>query len=233
MVLTGPDEKELDMRTPPPAVVPVPSSEPLIQVPKKNLSKKKQVEQALAELDKLQTPKKNGAQQVVDGVAGKHKPSQNGGLRKDGQLDGRTQMPHLFRAGDKRTRELAAKGGRKGKVPKFRDVLEKKLEEHAEDFVRPFVEGMKLREDASWSPSTKVNFFINQSILAEKAFDRFEGKPVQRNRNVDKEDNDAPIEVIAGLNQDQAIAALGAIFSGVDQMGDEIEGVILGEEPDE
>ena len=218
-------DKELDLRS-----GGVPEAPP---APALSLSKEDQAQRGLDILDGLEDIKKvPKAQKEINKAAGKHRPSENGGIKKDGELDKRVhgKGQHLFRTGDPRTRQMAQKGGRAGKVPKFREILERKLEEEAENFIRPYTEAMALREDDSWSPSTKLRFFAQQTEIAEKAFDRLEGKPVQRNRNVDKDDNDLTAESIGIVNKEAAMEVLMNMFAGMDQQAEEIEGTVLSTE---
>lgn len=222
------DGREVDLRTAKaPSTEPSAASapDPIIKTPSKKLSKAKQVDKAMEALNELEHPRR-GVQTVInEAIAGQSKA-----IAAD---DKRKTMPHLFKKGDPRTRQMASKGGRAGKVPRFREVLEREMERRAEDFIRPFTEGLALREDPKWAPSTKLDFFINQSILAEKAFDRIDGKPVQKNRNVDKEDNDLTPDLLTGINKDAGIEILVGLFSGIDsgafaeESDTEIEGEVV------
>jgi hypothetical protein len=79
------------------------------------------------------------------------------------------------------------KGKRKLKVS---ELLHARAEEEAEIVVRPYLEGLKLTPKEEWSPGTKLEFYMNQTQIAEKFLNRVEGMPVSRTRHVDQEDED-------------------------------------------
>jgi hypothetical protein len=65
-----------------------------------------------------------------------------------------------------------------------------KAEERAESLLKPYFDGLELAPKDEWSPSTKLEFYMNQTQIAEKLLNRVEGMPVARTRHVDKSDED-------------------------------------------
>lgn len=89
-------------------------------------------------------------------------------------------------------RRAALAGVEKRRAKK--DLIAQKMDERAEELadkvVAPYFAGLELVPREEWSPSTKLDFYIKQSVLADKVFNRVEGLPVARQRNVDKDDED-------------------------------------------
>lgn len=78
----------------------------------------------------------------------------------------------------------------KRKVPKVSEIMTERAHAEAESILRPYFEALELRPRESWSPSTTLEFYIQQISASEKLLDRVEGKPVNRNRHVDAADDD-------------------------------------------
>lgn len=78
----------------------------------------------------------------------------------------------------------------KKKVPKVTEIMLQKAEEKAEKILAPYFEGLELAPREDWSPGTKLEFYLNQTQIAEKLMNRVEGMPVARTRHVDKDDDD-------------------------------------------
>jgi len=60
----------------------------------------------------------------------------------------------------------------------------------AETVLRPYFQGLALEPKDGWSPSTALDFYNTQTMIAERLLDRVEGKPVQRSRHVDGNGDD-------------------------------------------
>lgn len=54
----------------------------------------------------------------------------------------------------------------------------------------PYMKALELAPNEEWSPRTKLQFYSEQTSITEKMFNRAEGLPVARQRNVDRNDND-------------------------------------------
>lgn len=95
------------------------------------------------------------------------------------------ELSEMGRAG-----ALAAQRRREDRRALITRKMDEKAEELAERVVRPYFEGLALDPRPEWSPSTKLDFYIKQSVLADKVYNRVEGLPVARQRNVDRDDED-------------------------------------------
>lgn len=106
------------------------------------------------------------------------------------QLEKNRQRQHIVRD------ELVALGlganGRRGmrKETRVSDVMTAWAHKEAAKILAPYVEALELQPREGWSPTTTLEFYSNQVAVAEKLLDRVEGKPVNRNRHVDSDDND-------------------------------------------
>jgi hypothetical protein len=83
-------------------------------------------------------------------------------------------------------REATRKRSRMG----VNEIMVERAMEHAEDIIRPYIEGLQQRPREDWAPSTKLEFYMNQTQIAEKLLNRVEGMPVARTRHVDENDED-------------------------------------------
>src|SRR5437762_3561080 len=93
--------------------------------------------------------------------------------------------------GTARTKAIASKGARsRRRKPRISDLVYQEAEKHAEKVVSPYFAGLELSPDPGWSPSTKLQFYLNQTTISEKLFNRIEGTPVARARHVTADDDD-------------------------------------------
>jgi len=92
-------------------------------------------------------------------------------------------------------RELAAlegigpRGGLRQGVT-MTDLMRERTLEVGDVVMRPYFEALQLAPKEDWSPSTKLSFYIDQTVVAEKLLNRSEGLPVARTRHVTKDDED-------------------------------------------
>lgn len=114
----------------------------------------------------------------------------------------------------------AAKRNKRG-VPKVTELLQQRAEELADEILRPYFEGLKQVPKEEWSPATKLEFYNNQTMIAEKLMNRVEGMPVARTRHVNKEDEDVLRD--DELSPEVLVQMVAAIATGADV------GALLGE----
>lgn len=71
-------------------------------------------------------------------------------------------------------------GGNRGE-PRVMDLMREKMDTLAEDMLRPFEEGLKLRPDhANMTDDKLLRFYTSQARLSERLMDRVIGTPIQR-----------------------------------------------------
>ena len=70
------------------------------------------------------------------------------------------------------------------------NALRERADEMIDRLIKPYFEALDLEPDPKWSPMTKLNFFLEQTVAAEKVASRLEGLPVARRREVDADGND-------------------------------------------
>src|SRR4051812_19402211 len=124
--------------------------------------------------------------------------------RKHNLTDEERERRRQRLAANKPTREQLSAGGKKGaaiahqrkkekmdRANKFiEDALRQKTEEMIDRVLKPYFEALDLDPDPTWSPMTKLNFFISQTTVSEKVASRLEGLPVARRREVDEQGHD-------------------------------------------
>lgn len=87
--------------------------------------------------------------------------------------------------------KAVAASRKRGSKPKtVSDVMAERMEMVVDKILKPYFEALDLEPMEHWSPRTKLQFFAEQSQMTEKMFNRTEGMPVARQRNVDRDDND-------------------------------------------
>lgn len=116
---------------------------------------------------------------------------------------------------ERRTRKAA---------PRVSDLLRERAEEEADIIIRPYIEGLRLEPKEEWSPGTKLEFFMNQTQIAEKMLNRVEGMPVARTRHVDSQDED--VLKTDELSSGTLIQLVAALASG-SEANDVVEGEIV------
>lgn len=70
------------------------------------------------------------------------------------------------------------------------ELIDERVATLAEQIMKPFEEGIMLEPNPEWSEMTKLEFYLNQTQIADKMLDRSIGKAVQRNRMVNHDDAD-------------------------------------------
>lgn len=120
------------------------------------------------------------------------------------------------------SRELKRKGRQTGDL---QGMIEERVAAHAERVLKPYLEGLDLEVDDRWSPSTKLEFYLNQTQIADKLLDRVIGKPVQRNRHVTAEDEDVLRD--EELSPEVVARMVAAIASGADPSQFSDDGVVV------
>lgn len=121
-----------------------------------------------------------------------------------------TQLANLrpFLAGDPRTRELAARGGRATRKTKVTEILRQEAEARAEELIRPYLEALAERPRDDWSPATRLEFHLNQTIAAEKLLNRIEGTPVARTKLDTAANEDHDLDGLSTTMLVQLVAAI-------------------------
>jgi hypothetical protein len=94
---------------------------------------------------------------------------------------GRSSGLVRYEVGDPRAVENGRKGGRPRK-PRASEVLQARAEAEADTILQPYIEALSARPEDSWSPATKLHFYLRQITVAEKLLDRVFGRPISRDR---------------------------------------------------
>jgi hypothetical protein len=128
---------------------------------------------------------------------GVRQPCPECGFRRPGEAHGKSiaeRTPEEKAAYlEQRRRSMAAVGrSRKGTSKKITvvDALREKVEERADQVMRPFFDGLALEPTPGWSPSTKLEFYAQQAALSEKLLNRTHGTPTSSHRRVDASGED-------------------------------------------
>lgn len=144
--------------------------------------------------------------------------------RRRKQLERVKATPEQLSAGGKKGAAISHQRQREKKEAANRfieEALRQKADEMIDRIIKPYFEALDLEPDPSWSPMTKLNFFLEQTTAAEKVASRLEGLPVARRREVDAEGNDrARIAELPMKAVERALA--GALSTGQVNI-DEIE----------
>lgn len=152
------------------------------------------------------------------------KPCPACGFRRK-QNVGEGQRRALLANGGAPSPETRAKADRTHRVPRVSELMTIRANEEADRIMAPYFEALALSPRLGWSPGTKLGFFSEQVGVAERLLDRVEGKPVNRNRHVDAEDNDV-------LRDDELSPATLAQLVAAIATGADTE-AILGEDAEE
>jgi hypothetical protein len=94
------------------------------------------------------------------------------------------------------------------------ELMRMRADARAETIMAPYFEALDLKPREDWSPSTKLEFYSNQTSIAEKLLNRLEGLPVARTRNVDVNDEDVIPE--GELSPTVVAKLISAIIAGGD-----------------
>ncbi len=74
------------------------------------------------------------------------------------------------------------------------DMMRERALARGEAILDPYFKSLELAPKEEWSPSTKLEFYMNQTMVAERLLNRVDGMPMSRMRHVTKDDEDVLAE---------------------------------------